>query len=126
VKWCIVAIVPQKGDKVGAATKAKMSAAKRRHGHSPKGKSTRIYQVWVAMRQRCENPNHKNYDLYGGRGICVCWDWGRFENFLADMGEKPNGLTLDRINPDGNYEPGNCRWATWHQQRINRSKNPQR
>ena len=71
-----------------------------------------IYHVWAAMIQRCTNPNHINYHRYGGRGIEVCERWRKFENFLKDMGERPEGLTLDRQNNNGNYEPSNCRWVT--------------
>lgn len=72
------------------------------------------------MIQRCTNPKHLKWEYYGGRGITVCAQWRRFDNFLADMGLKPHpSLTIDRINSAGNYEPGNCRWATRKQQSDN-------
>jgi hypothetical protein len=82
-----------------------------------------MYGAWAAMINRCHNPNNSSYSRYGARGIIVCDRWRQdFRYFLADMGERPEGMTLDRF-PDasGNYEPGNCRWATIHEQRSNLS-----
>lgn len=82
----------------------------------------RTYQCWQDMKQRCLNPRNHNFPRYGARGIAVCARWlASFANFVEDMGEKPDGLTLDRIDNDGNYEPGNCRWAGIAEQRINRA-----
>jgi len=81
--------------------------------------NTKVHAVWKAMHERCRNPNAHDYRWYGAKGVTVCERWRSFENFYADMGE-PNGLTLDRIDPAGNYEPSNCRWATWEVQRGNK------
>lgn len=89
------------------------------HGQSS-GKRTRAYNSWAAMITRCENPNNRDWKLYGGRGVKVCESWRvSFEAFFADMGNPLTGLSLDRIDPYGNYEPGNCRWATAKEQRNN-------
>jgi hypothetical protein len=81
------------------------------------------YRVWNAMIQRCENPNDKRFSDWGGRGISVCERWHNFANFYADMGARPSPkLSIDRIDNDRGYEPGNCRWATAHQQVHNRRK----
>lgn len=72
------------------------------------------------MRQRCQDPNSDGFANYGMRGVKVCERWQDFANFLADMGPRPHGMTLDRIDPSGNYEPGNCRWADWSTQNRNK------
>jgi hypothetical protein len=84
------------------------------------------YAAWKDMRYRCENPNSHAWKGYGGRGIKVCERWQNFENFYIDMGPRPLGMTLDRINNDGNYEPGNCRWTTRKEQRLNQRKRAKR
>lgn len=83
------------------------------------GRYTAEYKVWQGMRQRCLNSNHPFYARYGGRGIKICATWESFEQFRVDMGQRPRGLKLERINNDGNYEPGNCRWATQSEQLRN-------
>ncbi len=92
------------------------------HGQARHGATTRSYETWGAMLDRCYNKNHVHYDRYGGRGITVCKRWLKFENFFEDMGSRPTGLTLDRWpNMDGNYEKSNCRWANKKEQSDNRS-----
>ena len=77
------------------------------------------YQAWCSLRNRCSNPNNTYYDYYGGRGITVCERWDSFENFLSDLGPRPEGLSIDRIDNNGNYEPSNCKWSTAAEQNNN-------
>lgn len=91
-----------------------------KHGHNKKGQQTSTYRSWISMLHRCRGKNYSDFYRYGGRGITVCERWSKFENFLIDMGERPNGKTLDRINVNGNYEPNNCRWATLSEQQRNK------
>ena len=82
-------------------------------------KKRRSYAIWTMMKQRCNNPKNKDYKHYGARGIKVCSRWNLYSNFYEDMGEKPFGLSLDRIDNNGNYEPSNCRWVTQKEQVLN-------
>jgi len=90
------------------------------HGHTSGNKFSGEYHSWSSMLTRCLNSRSNAYKYYGGRGITVCERWRVFENFLADMGPRPSGFSLDRINVNENYEPSNCRWATASMQSKNR------
>jgi len=91
-----------------------------KHGHKVNKKASPTYNSWRAMRARCQHSNASNYERYGGQGIKVCDRWQDFENFLSDMGERPEGKTLDRIDNNKGYEPGNCKWSTPKEQSQNR------
>ena len=97
-----------------------------KHGHARRAKHHPLYVVWTSMMKRCSNTACKDWPNYGGRGITVCAEWrNSFDAFLADMGPRPDGTSLDRMNNDGNYEPCNCRWATRIEQNHNQRKSNQ-
>lgn len=101
---------------------ARITKSNTRHGHNRAGAGNQspTWHSWSSMKKRCNLNSHVSYPSYGGRGISVCSRWSSFENFLEDMGERPPGKTLDRIDVNGNYEPGNCRWATASEQQRNK------
>ena len=96
----------------------------RKHGSAFRGKQTSEYRAWCSMKYRCLNPNSKDYKMYGAKGITIHPEWIlSFHNFIKHIGLKPSReYSLDRINPTGNYEPGNVRWATAREQRINQKR----
>lgn len=96
------------------------AAINRSHGLANKSKT---YRTWKEMRQRCNNPNNDKYQWYGGRGIAICSRWDSFENFHADMGDRPDGMTIDRIDNDKGYSPDNCRWLPQLEQTRRQAKN---
>ena len=105
----------------GCLNRSPFTGPRLKHGHAQNG-LTPTYTTWASMVQRCTNRKSTSWFKYGGKGITVCKRWLTFENFLADMGERPNGMSIDRINPRGNYTAKNCRWATAKQQGGNQTK----
>lgn len=91
------------------------------HGHAKRMQVSRTYVIWQAMKKRCNDKNYKYYARYGMRGIFVCDRWKHFQNFLSDMGEAPESLTIERKDNDGPYAPWNCEWATRSKQQRNKA-----
>ncbi len=137
VRWlcqckCGKDVIVQSGPLNSGATKScgclkqellKLNPHNLRHGHRTNSIISKTYKAWADMIQRCNNPNNTAYKNYGGRGICVCKAWMKFERFLQDMGERPPNLTLDRIDNNGDYCKENCRWTTIKEQRRNYRQN---
>lgn len=99
------------------------NARRATHGHASGGKQSPTYVAWHSMHRRCSDEKHVSFHNYGGRGITVCAEWKDFEAFLRDMGERPKGMTLDRIDSNGNYCKGNCRWVSMKENSNNRRNN---
>ncbi len=108
-------------DLTGRASTQCRPCACTKHGFIVNHKQPSTYGIWKGIKYRCLNSKSANFHRYGGRGIKICDRWKKFEGFLADMGERPAGKSIHRINNDGNYEPGNCKWATRPEQDSNKS-----
>lgn len=107
----------------GCLYQEKLALGNVKHGHCPANSTTKEYRAWLNIKQRCTNPNSSHFDLYGGRGISMCQQWAdSFECFLSHVGLSPSPKhSIDRIESNGNYEPGNVKWSTDKEQAMNRS-----
>lgn len=116
-------VVPSSSLRLGRTKSCGCGKGKTIHGYARDSIPSREYRTWQSMKQRCLNQRCREYKYYGGRGITICDRWLHFENFLADMAPRPQGTDLDRVDNDGNYEPGNCRWASRTTQMLNTRRN---
>lgn len=104
----------------GCDSRNRIGKASLIHGHAKRGKHSPEFKTWANMKKRCENASYEHFQHYGGRGITICERWQNFELFFEDMGERPQGASIDRIDPNGNYEPLNCVWESRAQQALNK------
>ena len=110
----------RRGSAKSCGCSKKLNPPNLRHGHTRGRKESKTHKSWSGMMERCYNASHKRFKDWGGRGIIVCERWHTFENFLADMGEAPEGKSIDRTNNEGNYELANCKWSTPKEQGQNK------
>lgn len=114
-RWC------RRCDVIAGRSRRCLSCAMTRHGFARRGQVSRLFKIWRGVKHRCFNPKSNRWEHYGGRGITMAPEWAaNFEAFARDVGEPPPGRTLDRIDVDGPYAPGNVRWATAAEQNANR------